>query len=560
MSSPDWGVSEKKRRRFTEDDEDDYKYRREPGDKSNRQSSDSFSRAHQSMDFKRALSPEEDFKYKKTTQDFRHRYRQEDFTYKQQHDVLTRRRSSGYYRERDCRSRDHSEERTRSQDRFTKTYAREGNDSPSTDCEDHRQNRTRFPLNGSSGQSFESDITNHSPEQKSSSKGFQRFLDVLNKGVNVAMLTKIVTQTSAEDDGPCSPTSFMNTADRPWSPSAAGSAQGSHQNTSHWRESKGPQRLSSPQPCHRPLSPRGRPLFDEKPLQRGEGERSYFSSNSRSRSPSVVEKKVLTPEDEHKHRQMQDVLQAIGMDLGFEELGQMSHRIQERLYGKKDGDTGRHRRASRERDTKRAFFPRLQSRSSSSSSRSSISPSTQKHYMNTDSYSAPRDVPEVDRVEVQEAVEHGQNSSSSTLQESEKSQMKSQETTAASQSFSQNPTYKLSEPSPAPLIPMYSPVNCSPLPYPALPPVLPPNLPLVGPGFFLPRLPPFFPYPRVPPLNILPAMLAQTRHLLPQHIGNPQPLLNLPDMNRIQPLNNTQKSKPLSRPRCLQVIETKQPG
>ncbi|KAI3352725.1 hypothetical protein L3Q82_019308, partial [Scortum barcoo] len=369
MSSPDWGASEKKRRRFTEDDEDDYRYRRESGDKSNRQSPDSFSRAHQSRDFKHTLSPEEDFKYRKTTQDFRHRNRHEDFTYKQQHDVLTRRRLSGYYRERDGRSRDHSQERTRSQERFTKSYAREGNDSPSTDCEDHRQNRTRFPLNGSSGQSFESDFTNHSPEQKNSSKGFQRFLDVLNKGVNVAMLTKIVTQTSAEDDGPCSPTSFMNTADRPWSPSAAGRAQGSHQNTSHWSESKGPQRLSSPQPCHRPLSPRGRPLFDEKPLQRGEGERSYFRSNSRSRSPSVVEKKVLTPEDEHKHRQMQDVLQAIGMDLGFEELGQMSHRIQERLYGKKDGDAGQHRRTSRERDTKRVFSPRLQSRSSSSSSR-----------------------------------------------------------------------------------------------------------------------------------------------------------------------------------------------
>lgn len=383
--------------------------------------------------------------------------------------------------------------------------------------------------------------------------------------MNVAVLTKIVTQTPTEvEDRPHTPTSFVNAADRPWSPSGAGRQQGSHRSTSHWSQSEGSQRLASPQPSHRSFSPKGRSLFDEKSLQRGEGERSYFNSNSRSGSPSAVEKKALTPEDEHKHRQMQGVLQAIGMNLGFEELGQMSHRIQERLYGKKDSDGGRHRRESRERDTMRAFSPRPQSRSSSSSSsRSSFSPSTREHYMDKDSYSAQRDVTEVDQVQVLQAVEYCQNSSGSTLQESEKCESKSRESTAACQAFSQNPTYTLSEPSSTPVMPMYSPVNCSPLPYPALPPalppVLPPNLPL-GPGLFLPRLPPFLPYPRVPPLNIFPAVLAQTRHLLPQHIGNPQPLFNLPDMNRIQPLNTPQKSKSLSRPRCLQVIETKQPG
>lgn len=371
------------------------------------------------------------------------------------------------------------------------------------------------------------------------------------------MLTKIVTQTPTEmADRPPSPTSFMISADRPWSPSAAGRQQGSHRNTSYWSESEGSQRLASPQPRHRSFSPKARSLFDEKSLQRGEGERSYFSSNSRSGSPSAVEKVALTPEDEHKHRQMQDVLQAIGMNLGFEELGQMSHRIQERLYGKKDSDGGRHRRGSRERDTARAFSPRPRSRSSSSS-KSSFSPSIRGF---VESYSAQRDVTEVDQVQIHQAVEYGQNSSSSTLQESEKCETVSRESTAACQAFSQNPAYTLSEPPPTPVMPMYSPVNCSQLPYSALPPVLPPNLPLVGPGLFLPRLPPLLPYPRVPPLNIFPAVLAQTRHLLPQHVGSPQPLFNLPDMNRIQPTNTTQKSKTLSRPRCLQVIETKQPG
>lgn len=256
----------------------------------------------------------------------------------------------------------------------------------------------------------------------------------------------------------------------------------------------------------------------------------------------MVEKITLTPEEEHKHRQMQDVLQAIGMNLGFEELGQMSHRIQERLYGKKDSDGGRNRRGSRERDARRAFSPRLQSRSSSS--RSSRSPSTQEYYTKKDSCSAQKDVRGL-----HQAVEYDQNSSNRFLQESEKCETSSQESTTV---FSQNPTYTVSEPSLTPVMPMYSPVSCSPVSFPALPP----NLPHVGPGIFLPRLPPFHPYPRVPPLNIFPAVLAQTRHLLPQHISNRPPLFNLP----IQPLNTTQKSKTLSRPRCLQVIETKQPG
>ena len=122
MSSPDWGASEKKQRRYTEGDEDDYKYRRVPEDKTSRRSSDSFPHSHVSKDFKRTQPLEEDFNYRKTTQDSRHRYRHEDFTYRQQHDDLTGRRSSGYYKDRDGheRSWNHSQEKTRSQDRSTK--------------------------------------------------------------------------------------------------------------------------------------------------------------------------------------------------------------------------------------------------------------------------------------------------------------------------------------------------------------------------------------------------------------------------------------------------------
>ncbi|KAK5866570.1 hypothetical protein PBY51_020753 [Eleginops maclovinus] len=534
MSSPDRGA-EKKRRMFTEDDKD-YRYRREPEDKT----PDSFSRAHVKKDFKRTPSLEEDFINRKTLQEPRQRYRHEESSFRKHHDDC--RQSSGYYNDRDDRerSRDSSQERTRSQDPSTKSYAapRERNDSLSTHHEDYRQ--TRFPLNGSSGQSFESDVTTHSAAVPvKSAMGFQRFLEVLNKGVNVDTLTQIVTRSSPEqDDQPQSPTSFTNT-DNPWS---AGYA--ARQQESHWSESKGPQRQASPLPPHQSFSPKRHLQSDLKSLQRGE------SSNSRSRSPPVVEKLTLTPEEEHKHRQMQDVLLAIGMDLGSEELGQMSHRIQERLYGKKDTDGRPHRRASRERETKRAVSPRQQDRSSSSS-RSSFSPSLREYYNQKDLYSAQRDQTEADQVQGPEAADYGQNSSSSALQQSEKCLTYSQESTAARQPFPQNSAYTY--PPPTPIMPMYPPVNSSPLPY-----TLPPNMPLFRPGLFMSSPPPFFPYPSVPPMNIFPGVLPQTRNLLPQNMGKP-PHFNLTGVNTFQPLNITQK-KIFTRTRCLQVIDTKQPG
>lgn len=409
-----------------------------------------------------------------------------------------------------------------------------------------------------SHQPFDRDVTNQSPTVpgQKPTKGFQRFLDVLNKGVNVAMLTKIVTQTSTEiDDQPRSPVSFTNTAESLQSPVSSGRQQLSHQNNSHWSEYEGSQRCISPQTHHRSFSPRVPALSDEQSLQKSDGGQSYFSSTSRSRSPSVVEKIALTPDDEHKHRQMQGVLQAIGMDLGFEELGQMSHRIQERLYGKKDGDRGRHLRGSKERDTRRTSSPRRVSRSSSG--RSNMSPLTWDYSTKQESYSAQRDVTEVHQIQAHQAGEFGQKSSSSSVQDNKKCETNSQESSAALEAFA----YTVSEAPLTPMMPTYSPVNCSGLPYPATPPVLPPNLPHVVPRLFLPRLPPILPFSRIPPLNLFPAVLAPTRHLLPQHISNSQsPFFNLPDINPAQSSNATQKSKTLSRPRCLQVIETKQPG
>lgn len=396
-------------------------------------------------------------------------------------------------------------------------------------------------------------------------KGFQRFLDVLNKGVNVATLTKIVTQNSTGlDDRPRSPVSFPNTAKSRRSSSSSESQQLSLHNNCHWSKHEGSRRLASPQHHHSSFSLKVPSLSDEQSQQRSDTGQRYFSSNQiRSRSPSVKETIALTPEDEHKHRQMQGVLQAIGLDLGFEELGQMSHRIQERLYGKKDGDRGRHHRSSKERDSRRMSSPRRGSRSSSS--KSNVSTLTQDYAAKQDSYSAQRDITEVHERQVHQAGEFGQNSSSTSLPDNGKCETKSQEGSTALEAFSPNPGYTVSEAPLTPRMGTYSPANCSVLPYPATPPALtptlPPTLPHVVPGLILPRLPPFVPFPHVPPLNIFPAVLAPTRQLLPQHISSSQsPFFNLPDINPGQPSNATHKSKTLSRPRCLQVIQTKQPG
>ncbi|CAJ1053070.1 actin cytoskeleton-regulatory complex protein PAN1-like [Xyrichtys novacula] len=588
-SSSDWGSSERKSRRFTEDNEDDYRYKRETEDKSYRLSSDNFSRSHPNKDLKHSNPQDEDFKYRKTTQDSRHKYRHEESTYRHHQDDLNCRPSSGYYKDRDSheRSWDHSGERRQSQDYTSKSYAklRERNDSPSAGYEDHCSKRARFSMNGSSGQSFESEVPHQipvTPEEKKT-QGFQRFLDVLNKGVNVDTLTKIVT-SERRDDRQQSPLSSTHPADRPWSPDRDGVYQ-THDN-SNWSESVRAHRVSPPH--HRSFSPKRSSLSDDRSLQKGAIEHGHFSSSSRSRSPSVVEKITLTPEEEHKHRQMQDVLQAIGMNLGFEELGQMSHRIQERLYGKKDSDREGRGRRSREMERRRAYSPKLQSRSSSS--RSSFSPPPREYYMKKDSDSPQRDFSEDRQIPKLESVKYDTNASSDTLFERKKYETTTQEKTAGSQAVSPNHTYTSSKPSPPPpAVSAYSPASNSLPPFPVLPPGPPPSLPPalpqalpralphplpppfppglppyfpnVRPRFLFPHRPPILPITHAPPLNLFPGLLPQTRHLFPQNISNTQPpFLNLPPMNPMQLTNNTQNKKTLSRPRCLQVIKTKQAG
>ncbi|XP_041839741.1 cyclin-dependent kinase 12-like isoform X2 [Melanotaenia boesemani] len=512
MSSPVRDASERKRQRFTGDDDNDYRYRHESLEKPYRLSPDNFSHEHKTKDLKCAPPQEDDFKYRKTYPDSRYRHHREEFPYRK-HDDSSGRSFIDCYKDRD----NHQWK------------------------QDSSQERTRSPYR--SPESFESDTSQQSaaaPEKKSS-KGFQRFLDVLNKGVNIDVLTNIVTQTSAQLDD-------RDASGHPWSPGCTEWQQKPHQH-------KGSRRLASPQPLHRSQSPNRHHVSDEQSLQGTDNREGLFSSR---KSPSL-EKITLTPEDEQKQRQMQDVLQAIGVNLGFEELGQMSHRIRERLYGK---EVEHDQKVSRERSTRQTLSLRHQSASSSSSSsRSSISPLTHDSDMKKDPCSSQRDATEVHQTQTQQSSEYGQRMGSiPLLQDHEECKTNPQKNTAAIEVFSPNSTYGVLQPPPAQAMPMYSPMNCSPLPYPAISPAVslapPPVLPSVRPGLFLPCLPPFLPRPPVQPPNMFPPVLAQMRHLLPPPITNTQPqLYNPPHVNTVQGLNKTQKSKPQARPRCLQVIK-----
>lgn len=80
VSSPDWGASERKRRRLTED-EDHYKYRRSAGVKTSWQLSPDSAYSHPSTDCKR----EEDFKSLKRATSSRHGHQREEFAHGQRY-------------------------------------------------------------------------------------------------------------------------------------------------------------------------------------------------------------------------------------------------------------------------------------------------------------------------------------------------------------------------------------------------------------------------------------------------------------------------------------------
>lgn len=120
-TSPEWGVSEKKRQRFTGDVEDDYKYRQKPEDITCRQSPNSFTNPQLPKDFKHRPPPQEDFKYR-TPKESKHRHQHEEFTYRQRPEDYAYSCPSGYFNDGQFeeRNNDPPRERTQSQEYPTK--------------------------------------------------------------------------------------------------------------------------------------------------------------------------------------------------------------------------------------------------------------------------------------------------------------------------------------------------------------------------------------------------------------------------------------------------------
>ncbi|CAJ1053072.1 uncharacterized protein LOC117815890 isoform X1 [Xyrichtys novacula] len=258
--------------------------------------------------------------------------------------------------------------------------------------------------------------------------GFQRFLSVLNKGVDINILSKIVNSDGEDphvsdkvpdiqhpaSKGKVDPpfrsvSQGVDTPARSKSQrSNSGASLSCHSHTSsverktspHSRERSLSERFSLPddmkerkdrgdrcmassgvcQSGHivtssaekriKPLS-RERSLTERFSLSNDEQKKkadSCFASSSRSKSPPAVKRKKKREEipklDKHQE-QLQNILKTLGLSLGAEEMSNLADRTQERLYGK------RRAKSPEEQETQQSSSSRHYRNSSSSSSSSS---------------------------------------------------------------------------------------------------------------------------------------------------------------------------------------------
>ncbi|XP_014029433.2 uncharacterized protein [Salmo salar] len=114
----------------------------------------------------------------------------------------------------------------------------------------------------------------------------------------------------------------------------------------------------------------------------------HVDSSSRSKSSPVEEKKVRL-EDEQRYEQMQTLLEIVGLDLGVEELGQLTDRTNDRLYGKMGDLKGKEFKNEKGKEKKESepSFKHL-STSSLPSDRASPSPLLNQHSNMTVEYSS----------------------------------------------------------------------------------------------------------------------------------------------------------------------------
>ncbi|XP_033480453.2 uncharacterized protein LOC117255546 [Epinephelus lanceolatus] len=227
------------------------------------------------------------------------------------------------------------------------------------------------------------DVTLPSPSQSITSlatkdsginEGFQRFLSVLNKGVDMDFLSRIVNDDSDLPLGGellnVQPSPVENKSDPPFrrenQQSNCGASLPGHSQTNSGKKT------TDPPSQERPLNERhSLPDDAEKKNVRD------FSSSRRSRSPLAGKKRTKKEDEKPKVKeqseQLQNILKTLGLSLEVEEMSKLADRTQERLYGKKHEDTSANSRGEQE---SQQSGPQRHYSNSSSSSSSSYSRST----------------------------------------------------------------------------------------------------------------------------------------------------------------------------------------
>lgn len=198
------------------------------------------------------------------------------------------------------------------------------------------------------------------PAENSVDQGFQRFLNVLNKGVDVDLLRKIVNADSEDlclDDKRHNiqqhEATDMSFRERPYS------NDGNSLGDPSGREE------SSTDP-HRQERSHSNPIPD-KDEKKEEAISPFSFRTSAMRNNKEDEEKI---KHDQQHEQLQNILKSLGLQLEKEEMSQLANRTQERLYGKKTDSAIAQSRRKPDRHSKGS--PRS-NRGSSSSSRSSCS-------------------------------------------------------------------------------------------------------------------------------------------------------------------------------------------
>ncbi|XP_047200514.1 uncharacterized protein LOC118125290 isoform X2 [Hippoglossus stenolepis] len=227
------------------------------------------------------------------------------------------------------------------------------------------------------------DVTPPPPSQRVTSPakeetrdmGFQRFLSVLNKGVDIDLLSRIVNEDGenlalGEEILNIQPSAVEDKSEmgESWGSHSRDSLPGCSGTDDGARRTSLPSREKS---LNDSPSLRG----DEEKKKNDKGDGSLCSGRG-SQSPPAVKKKKKKKEEEppkvdEQHEQLQNVLKTLGLSLEVEEMSKLADRTQERLYGKKpegrvDADS-RVEQESRQRASDRHC--RSSSSSSSSSSR-----------------------------------------------------------------------------------------------------------------------------------------------------------------------------------------------